>query len=69
MVGFSLYPVTRPDSSHFAGTAMGVRAVLYPVSTLVIPLIWLLSGRPSPYPFAADIALAELGGVEAMGIF
>ena len=57
VVGLSLYPIFRPGSSHFAGKAMGVRAVLYPMSTLAIPALWLVVGRPSPYPFAADICL------------
>lgn len=29
----------------------------YPVTTLLIPLVWLLAGRPSPCPALADIAL------------
>jgi hypothetical protein len=57
VVGFSLVPVLRPGSSHFAGKAMGVRAVLYPATTLVIPAVWLSAGMPSPYPVWADIAL------------
>ena len=57
VVGFALYPTVRPESSHFQGKAMGVRAWLYPAATLVIPAIWVLSGRPGPYPFLADIAL------------
>jgi hypothetical protein len=57
VVGFALVPVVRPESSHFEGKAMGVRAWLYPATTLVIPAIWFLSGRPGPYPFLADIAL------------
>jgi hypothetical protein len=58
VLGLSLYPLVRPSSSHFAGKAMGVRAVLYPAMTLLIPATWLLAGRPEPYPFLADIALA-----------
>ena len=57
VVGLSLYPLARPGSSHFAGKAMGVRAVLYPAMTLLIPATWWLAGRPEPYPFLADIAL------------
>jgi hypothetical protein len=57
VVGLSLYPVARPGSAHFAGKALGVRAVLYPAMMLLIPLAWLLAGQPSPYPFLADIAL------------
>jgi hypothetical protein len=58
VLGLSLYPLVRPSSSHFAGKAMGVRAVLNPAMTLLIPATWLLAGRPEPYPFLADIALA-----------
>ena len=57
VVGLSVYPIARPGSAHFAGKAMGVRAVLYPAAVLLIPMIWLVAGRPEPYPFVADIAL------------
>jgi hypothetical protein len=56
VLGFALVPVVRPESSSFAGKAMGFRAVLYPATTLLIPGIWLLAGQPSPYPVLADIA-------------
>jgi hypothetical protein len=73
VVGFSLYPIARPDSSHFAGKAMGVRAVFYPATTLLIPLVWLVAGRPGPYPFVADIALgipfALDAGANVFGLF
>ena len=73
VVGFSLYPVVRPDSSHFAGKAMGVRAVLYPATTILIPVLWLVAGQPSPYPFVADIALgipfALDAGANVLGLF
>ena len=58
VIGFALVPLVRPESSHFAGKAMGVRAILYPAMVLVIPALWLIAGRPSPYPVAADIAFA-----------
>jgi len=57
VLGLSLFPLARPGSSHFAGKAMGVRAALYPATTLLIPAAWWLAGRPGPYPFLADIAL------------
>ena len=65
VVGFSAYPLARPGSSHFAGKALGVRALLYPAVTLLIPLVWLLAGRPGPYPFLADIALGLPFAVDA----
>lgn len=73
VVGFALYPLADPGSSHFAGKAMGVRAVVYPAFTLVIPLVWLAAGRPAPYPFLADIALGLPFAIDAaanvLGLF
>ena len=57
VIGLSLYPLLNPESSHFAGKAMGVRALIYPVFVLLIPVVWLAAGRPRPYPVLADIAL------------
>lgn len=67
VVGLALYPLLDPGSSHFAGKAMGARAVIYPMSTLLIPAIWLASGRPGPYPFLADIALCIPFAFDAAG--
>ena len=67
VVGLSLYPIFRRGASHFAGKAMGTRALLYPLAVLVIPLTWLLFGRPQPYPFLADIALALPFALDAAG--
>ncbi|OGO53796.1 MAG: hypothetical protein A2V84_09950 [Chloroflexi bacterium RBG_16_70_13] len=67
VIGLSLYPLARPGSSHFAGKAMGVRAVLYPATTFLIPATWWLAGRPEPYPFLADIALGLPFVLDAAG--
>ena len=73
VVVFALIPMIRPDTSHFAGKAMGVRAVLYPAMIVLIPAIWLLAGRPSPYPVWADIAFglpfAIDAGANVFGLF
>lgn len=73
VAGFALVPVLRPGSSHFTGKAMGVRAFVYPATTLVIPAAWLLAGLPSPYPVLADIALglpfAIDAGANVFGLF
>ena len=53
----ALVPLFDPGSSHFEGKAMGVRAVVWPLATVAIPVIWQLGGRPRPYPYLADIAL------------
>ncbi len=46
---------------------MGVRAVIYPALVLLIPAAWLLSGRPRPYPYMADIALGLPFAIDAGG--
>ena len=73
VIALSVYPLLRPGSSHFAGKAMGIRAVLYPAVTLLIPLVWLASGQPSPYPVLADVALAVPfivdAGANVLGLF
>jgi len=73
VVALALYPIVRPGSGHFAGKAMGVRAVLYPAMMLLIPGIWLVAGRPLPYPALADIALglpfAIDAGANVLGLF
>jgi len=73
VVGFSLYPLLDPSSSHFAGKAMGVRAVIYPGFTLLIPAVWFATGRPTPYPFLADICLGLPFAIDAasnvLGLF
>jgi hypothetical protein len=58
LVVLLLYAVANPEMPRFAGKAMGIRAVLYPLATLLILLVWLLKGRPHPYPHAADTLLA-----------
>ena len=57
VIALALYPLLDPASSHFTGKAMGVRALVYPAFTLLIPAVWLAARRPVPYPFVADIAL------------
>lgn len=57
VIGLALYPLLNPESSHFAGKAMGVRALIYPAFALLIPVVWVAAGRPRPYPVLADIAL------------
>ena len=60
-------PLVDLSSSHFEGKAMGLRAVLWPISTIVIPLVWWGRGRPTPYPYLADIALVVPFLLDAAG--
>jgi len=66
-VGLAVYPLLDPNASHFQGKAMGVRAFVYPWATILIPAVWWLRGRPKPYPYLADIALAFPFAFDAAG--
>lgn len=57
LVGLLLYSVTNQDLARFAGKAMTTRALTYPIAALIVPLGWLLMGRPRPYPHGADALL------------
>lgn len=67
VVGLAVYPLLNPDASHFAGKAMGFRALLYPAFPFLVPAIWLIARRPTPYPFLADILVALPFAVDAAG--
>jgi hypothetical protein len=56
-IALPLYAVVALDAASGAGTAILIRLLVYPLSVAAIPLVWWASGRPSPYPFVADIAL------------
>jgi hypothetical protein len=43
---------------RFAGKAMGARAAFYPISIVVVPVVWALRGRRPPYPHLADLFMA-----------
>lgn len=60
LVGLLLFAVVRDDLPQFQGKAMVGRALTYPISTLLVPLIfWLVwrSGRRPAYPYGLDITL------------
>lgn len=52
------YGMANLELERFAGKAMPARAALYPVSIVVIPIVWALRGRTPPYPHLADLLLA-----------
>lgn len=67
VLGLALYPLLDPTSSHFTGKAMGFRAAVYPLATLVIPALWVAHRRPRPYPYLADTAFAIPFAFDAAG--
>ena len=58
LAGLVIFSSTNPDLPQFAGKAMAARAMFYPWAALLIPAIWLLRGRPSPYPHLLDALIA-----------
>lgn len=44
-------------AQQFEGKAFGWRLLTYPLSGLIVPGIWLLAGKPRPYPHTADMLL------------
>jgi len=54
-IALILLAVIEPDLPQFQGKAMGARLILYPLATLVVPIIWLIVSRRSPYPHLIDI--------------
>jgi len=53
------YALTMADLPRMTGKALEVRAVLYPLAGLLVPIIWALRGRPAPYPHVADALIAS----------
>lgn len=56
-VGLAIFPLIAPELPQFQDKFLAVRSGLYPPIMFVIPAIWLLRGRPTPYPHLFDIAL------------
>lgn len=59
LVGLLLHAVAHPELPRFAGKAMTTRALTYPLVALLVPVVWLLQGRPRPYPHLADALLVS----------
>src|SRR5687768_18069426 len=57
LVGLLAYALTNLEMDQFRGKAMEARAAFYPLFALLIPMGWLLRGRPRPYPHDADLLL------------
>ncbi len=60
LIGLLIFAVVRDDLPQFQGKAMAGRALVYPISVLVVPVIYWLtkrSGRNPKYPYGLDITL------------
>jgi len=50
-----LIPVFFADLPQFQGKAIGARLILYPAAGLIVPVIWWLFSKKSPFPHLVDI--------------
>ena len=60
LIALLVFAVVRDDLPQFQGKAMVGRALTYPISTLIVPIIFGLvwrSGRRPAYPYGLDITL------------
>jgi hypothetical protein len=61
LLGLLVFAVVRPDLPQFEGKAFTARALVYPWSTVLVPLGWWLvrrrRDRPVVYPYALDVLL------------
>ncbi len=57
LIGLLLMAVLFPHLPQFEGKAMGGRALAYPLSTLIVPVVWFVWFRRYPYPIAIDILI------------
>lgn len=60
LVGLLIFAVVRDDLPQFQGKAMAGRALLYPLSTLIVPAVFAIMrrrGHTTAYPYALDILL------------
>jgi hypothetical protein len=54
-----LHGALFPDLPQYVGKGMGWRLLLYPLTIVLTPLVWLLRGRrPQPFPHHVDIVVA-----------
>lgn len=59
LIGFLLHGVIFADLPQYQGKGMGWRLLLYPLTAVIVPIIWLLKGRlPRPYPHHIDLVVA-----------
>lgn len=57
LVALLVHAVANPDLPQYAGKAMLGRALTFPLAAVVVPLGWLLVGRPRPYHVVIDLLI------------
>jgi hypothetical protein len=66
LAGLIAFYLLRPDLEQFTGKVMPLRATLFPLAAALVAILWLLRGRPSPFPHLPD-ALVTLAAIVDFG--
>ena len=64
LIGFYLL---NPDLPQFQAKVMPLRSALFPLAALLIPAVWVLRGRPRPYPHLIDALVVSATVVDYGG--
>jgi hypothetical protein len=70
LVALLLFALLHPDWDRFAAKAMGIRAMTYPVSAVLIPIVWFVWSRlrgPIRYPWDVDALIVAPFVIDVAG--
>jgi hypothetical protein len=70
LVALLLFALLHPDWDRFAAKAMGIRAMTYPLSAVLIPVIWFAWSRlrgPVRYPWDVDALIVAPFVIDVAG--
>jgi hypothetical protein len=59
--------MAAPDLGNMADKAAGLRAVGYPLLSFTVPVLWWLSWRERPFPWAADLMVTVTCFTDVLG--
>ena len=65
-----LHAVVFPDLPQYAGKGLGARLLTYPISALIVPMIWFLGRRKFrsfSYPYLIDICVVAPFFIDTLG--
>jgi hypothetical protein len=65
-----IFALLHPDWDRFAAKAMGIRAMTYPLSAVLVPIVWLVWSRlrgPVRYPWDVDALIVAPFVIDVAG--
>jgi hypothetical protein len=67
LLTFLTLVLVDPAWGNLEGKAPFARAVIYPLFGFVVPVLWYVRGRHSPYPWAADLLVTLAAFSDILG--